>query len=111
TDDAVAFASGMAAVTSAIWALCRGGDHVVLFSDCYRRTRQFVSVTLAKFGVTHTQIPAGDIEAMRAALRPETRLVITESPTNPYLYCVDLEKIAEVLEGYSRAKVLIDSTF
>jgi cystathionine gamma-synthase len=111
TDDAVAFSSGMAAMTAAIWSLCRGGDHIVLFADCYRRTRQFVSVTLGKFGVTHTQIPAGDIDAMRAALRPETRLVITESPTNPYLYCVDLEKVSQVLEEYSRAKLVIDSTF
>jgi cystathionine gamma-synthase len=101
----------MAAITTAIWAMCRAGDHIVLFADCYRRTRQFVSVTLAKFGVTHTQIPAGDIEALHAALRPETRLIITESPTNPYLYCVDLEKVAEVARAHRRAKVLIDSTF
>jgi cystathionine gamma-synthase len=110
-DDAVAFASGMAAITTAIWALTKATDHIVLFSDCYRRTRQFVSVTLARFGVQHTQIPAGDIEALKAALRPETRLVITESPTNPYLYCVDLEQVVEVVRAQRRAKVLIDSTF
>lgn len=110
-DDAVAFASGMAAITTAILALCKAGDHIVLFSDCYRRTRQFVSVTLDKFGVLHTQIPAGDIEALRAAIRPETRLVITESPTNPYLYCVDLEQVAAVVKQHRRVKVLIDSTF
>jgi cystathionine gamma-synthase len=111
TDDAVAFSSGMAAITSAILSLCKAGDHIVLFSDCYRRTRQFVSVTLSRFGVAHTQIPAGDIDALRAALKPETRLVITESPTNPYLYCVDLERVAAVVEGHRRVKVLIDSTF
>lgn len=110
-DDAVAFSSGMAAITTAILALCKAGDHVVLFSDCYRRTRQFVSTTLAKFGVHHTQIPAGDIPALAAALRPETRLVVTESPTNPYLYCVDLEGVVSVTREHRRAKVMIDSTF
>lgn len=110
-DDAVAFSSGMAAVTTAILALCKAGDHVVLFSDCYRRTRQFVSTTLAKFGVTNSQIPAGDIAALKEALRPETRLVITESPTNPYLYCVDVEAVVAITKAHRRAKVLIDSTF
>lgn len=110
-DDAVAFSSGMAAVTTAILALCKAGDHVVLFSDCYRRTRQFVSTTLGKFGVANTQIPAGDIAALKDALRPETRLVITESPTNPYLYCVDLEAVVAITKTHRRAKVLIDSTF
>ena len=110
-DDAVAFSSGMAAITTCILALCKAGDHVVLFSDCYRRTRQFVSTTLAKFGVEHTQIPAGDIEALRTNLRPETRLVITESPTNPYLYCVDLEAVVSATKTHRRAKVMIDSTF
>lgn len=110
-DDAVAFSSGMAAVTTAILALCKAGDHVVLFSDCYRRTRQFVAATLGKFGVSNSQIPAGDIAALEGALRPETRLVITESPTNPYLYCVDLEAVVAVTKAHRRAKVLIDSTF
>jgi cystathionine gamma-synthase len=110
-DDAVAFSSGMAAVTTAILALCKSGDHIVLFSDCYRRTRQFVTTILTKFGVTSTQVPAGDVNALKEALRPETRLVITESPSNPYLYCVDLEAVVAVTKAHRRAKVLIDSTF
>jgi cystathionine gamma-synthase len=110
-DDAVAFSSGMAAITSTVLSLTKSGDHVVLFSDCYRRTRQFVATTLARFSVSHTTVPAGDIDALAAALKPETRLVITESPTNPYLYCVDLEKVITLVREHRRAKVLIDSTF
>src|SRR5262249_35037441 len=56
TEDAAAFASGMAAVTSAILALVKTGDHVVLFSDCYRRTRQFVTRFLGQFGVEHSLV-------------------------------------------------------
>jgi cystathionine gamma-synthase len=110
-DDAVAFSSGMAAITSTVLSLTKSGDHVVLFSDCYRRTRQFVATTLGRFSVSHTTIPAGDIDGLASALKPETRLVITESPTNPYLYCVDLEKVIALVREHRRAKVLIDSTF
>ncbi len=110
-DDAVAFSSGMAAITSTALTLLKAGDHVVLFNDCYRRTRQFVSTTLTKYGVEQTLVPAGDIEGLAAAIRPETRLVITESPTNPYLYCIDLEKVVAVTKAHRRVKVMIDSTF
>ena len=111
TDDALLFSSGMAAMTTTILALVKAGDHVVLFSDCYRRTRQFVSVTLAKFGVRSTLVPPGDLDAMAAALTPETRLVVTESPTNPYLTCVDLAQLVGRVKAAGRARVVVDSTF
>jgi cystathionine gamma-synthase len=110
-DDALAFGSGMAAITSTLFALTKAGDHVVLFSDCYRRTRQFVGQTLARFGVEHTLIPPGDLAALEGALRPTTRCVITESPTNPYLHCVDLEQVAAIVRRQGRARTLVDSTF
>jgi cystathionine gamma-synthase len=110
-DDALAFSSGMAAVTSTLFALTKAGDHVVLFSDCYRRTRQFVTQTLVRFGVEHTMVPPGDLGAFEAALRPSTRCVITESPTNPYLHCADLEQIAALVRRHGRIRTLVDSTF
>lgn len=112
TDGAVAFSSGMAAVTSTLFALLRQGDHVVLFRDCYRRTRQFVTTWLDKYGVTHDVIPPGDLDAMTNAINERTRLVITESPTNPFNYCVDLASLAErVRSKNKRTKTLVDSTF
>lgn len=111
TDDAVAFASGMAAVTTAILALTRAGDHVVLFRDCYRRTRQFVTDTLARFGVAHTLVGPGSLDEMEGAIRPETRLCIGESPTNPYLYCTDLSALSRIAKGKGRVRTLVDSTF
>lgn len=110
TADAVAFASGMAAMTSAILALVKAGSHVVLFSDCYRRTRQFVTGFLDRYGVTSTLIPPTDLDALEAAIRPETRLVISEAPTNPYQTFVDLERLASICRE-RRVKTLIDSTF
>lgn len=111
TEDGVAFASGMAAVSTALLALTKTGEHVVLFSDCYRRTRQLVAKLLSRFGVEHTLIPAGDLAALEAALQPNTRLVVGESPTNPYLYCLDLEKLVALVKRHPRVKTLVDSTF
>jgi len=110
TEDAVAFASGMAATTSAILALVGQGAHVVLFNDCYRRTRQFVTSFLSRFGVRYTLVGSADLAALEAALEKDTKLVISEAPTNPFLAVVDLPRLAEVCRE-RRVKTLIDSTF
>jgi cystathionine gamma-synthase len=110
TDDAVAFGSGMAAMTTAILALTKAGAHVVLFNDCYRRTRQFVSKVLERFGVASTLVPPGDLGALEKALRPETRLVVSEAPTNPYQSVVDLRALGKLC-GARGVKTLIDATF
>ncbi len=100
----------MAAVTTAILALTKAGSHVVLFSDCYRRTRQFVGTVLSRFGVEHTLVPPADLDALEAALRPDTRLVISEAPTNPYNTVVDLPRLASICRP-RRIKTMIDATF
>jgi cystathionine gamma-synthase len=110
TDDALAFSTGMAAITTAILALTRAGDHVVLFRDCYRRTRQFVGQVLARFGVTCSLCEPGDLDGLAAALTDRTRLVVSESPTNPYLFCVDLERLVEIARARGRLRVLVDAT-
>lgn len=112
TDNASAFSSGMAAITSTLLALLKQGDHVVLFRDCYRRTRQFVTDWLVRYGIEHTVVPPGDLDAMEAAIRDNTKLVITESPTNPFNYCVDLAALARRVKAKNRrTKTLVDSTF
>lgn len=110
--DAVCFASGMAAITTTLLAILREGQHVVLTADCYRRTRQFVTGVLGRFGVESTLVPPGDYAALEAAIRPgETRLIIAESPTNPYLHVADLEKLADIKSRHRGVKLFIDSTF
>ena len=110
-EDAVAFASGMAATSTSLLALLKAGDHVVLFRDCYRRTRQLVTQTLQRFGIEHTVVDAGDLAGLEAALRPNTRLVVTESPTNPLNFCVDLERLSAIVKAKGRIRTLVDSTF
>jgi cystathionine gamma-synthase len=101
----------MAAMTTVMVALLKQGDHVVLFRDCYRQTRQFVLKTLAKFGVSHTLVEPGDLAGLQAALRPETKLVVSESPTNPYLNCIDLAEVARICKGQRGVRTVIDATF
>jgi cystathionine gamma-synthase len=110
-DDAVLFSSGMAAMTSLLLASLPSGAHLVMTDDCYRRTRQFCLVFLKRLGMETTVVPMGDYAALEAAIQPrKTRFVISESPTNPYLRCVDLERLAEIASRH-RVQTVIDSTF
>lgn len=110
-EDAVLFASGMAAVTTTLLAILPTGAHVIMTDDCYRRTRQFAQTFLKRFGIETTVVPMGDYEAMEAAIVPkQTRIIVSESPTNPYLRVADLEKIAAIGKAY-KVLTFIDSTF
>jgi cystathionine gamma-synthase len=110
-EDCMVFSSGMAAITNALMMLLKTGDHVVLFDDCYRRTRQLVGTVLSRFGISQTLVAPGDLQAVERAITPETRLLVGESPTNPYLYCTDLEKLAAIAKRSRRIRTLVDSTF
>ncbi|MCH2110332.1 MAG: PLP-dependent aspartate aminotransferase family protein, partial [Polyangiaceae bacterium] len=97
---------------STLFCLLKQGDHVVLFRDCYRRTRQFVTTWLGRYGVEHDVVPPGDLEAMEAVITDKTKLVITESPTNPFNYCVDLKELSQRVKSKNRrTKTMVDSTF
>jgi cystathionine gamma-synthase len=110
--EAAVFASGMAAATTTLMTLLKAGDHLVMTSDCYRRTRQFVSNFLGRFGVTSTMVEPGDYAGLEAALVPgKTKVVLSESPTNPYLRVADMGKLVAVCRRFGKAKLVIDSTF
>jgi cystathionine gamma-synthase len=110
-DDTVLFPSGMSAITTLLLAMLKPGDHVVMTSDCYRRTRQFLRTTLAKFGVEHTLCAPGDDAALESAVAKErTRLLLTEAPTNPLLRVVDLPRLAQICARQRGVKLLVDST-
>ena len=110
-EDAVLYPSGMAAVTSLLLTVLKSGQHIVITDDCYRRTRQFCRVFLAKFDIETTVVPMGDYEALEAAIIPNrTRFIISETPTNPYLRVADLQRIVEIAKRHG-VLTLIDSTF
>ncbi len=85
------------------------GDEVVFFDECYHRSREFCSKHLSRFGVVTRQVPACDYAAMEAAITPQTRFLISESPTNPHLSVVDLERFADIGRRHN-VETMIDAT-
>jgi cystathionine gamma-synthase len=109
-EDGLLFSSGMAAITTTLFAILARGAHVVVTDDAYRRTRQFLNQTLRRYGVDVSTVPAGDYDRIEEAIRPTTRIIFSESPTNPYNRVVDLERLVEIAHR-RRVKTIIDSTF
>ena len=109
-DDALLWASGMCAITSVLLTLLRPGHHMIITADSYRRTRQFCDSMLRRLGIEVAVVPPGDPQAVEAAVQPNTRLLFSEAPTNPYLYVADLEQIVAIAKRH-RLRTMIDSTF
>ncbi len=102
------FSSGMAAVTSLFFTLLQSGDHIILTSDSYRRTRDFGRF-LGKFGV-EMDIVDPLAKAIEDAVQPSTRLIFSEIPTNPYLHFINLPEVVEIARK-NNVLVIADSTF
>jgi cystathionine gamma-synthase len=105
-----AFGSGMAAGDCALRAVLRPGDHVVIPDDAYGGTFRLIDKVFTGWGVQHTPVAVSDLDAVRAAITPRTRLIWVETPTNPLLSIADIAAIAELGAEHS-AKVLVDNTF
>ena len=103
-----AFSSGMAATHALLTAHCGAGDHVVLPRDLYGGTYRLVDKVLTRFGIAYDMVDQTDLEALERAVRPETRLIWVETPTNPLLNVVD---IAAVVDRGQGALVAVDNTF
>ncbi|MFD4368027.1 cystathionine gamma-synthase [Rhodococcus sp. NPDC058521] len=105
-----AFGSGMAATDCALRATLRPGDHLIIPNDAYGGTFRLIDKVFTQWGIEYTPVPVTDVDAVRAAIRPETKLVWVETPTNPLLNIGDIEKLADVAhEG--NAKLVVDNTF
>ena len=109
-EDAVLFSSGMSALTTTLYALLRTGDHVIITDDAYKRTLDFCKTCLPRFGIDCTVVKMGDYTALKRAVRKNTRVFMSESPTNPYLNIMDLEQLMRIFRG-SGVTVISDSTF
>jgi cystathionine gamma-synthase len=107
--DAVLFATGMSAIVGLLMAKLNSGDEVIFFDECYHRSREFCVKHMSRFGVVTRQVKACDYDAMEAAINERTRLLISESPTNPHLSVVDLERFAAIGQRH-RVETLIDAT-
>ncbi len=109
-ENAILFSSGMSAITTTLFALLRAGDHIIITDDAYRRTLEFCMTCLGRFDIECTIVKMCDYEAMEKAIRPNTRVFFSESPTNPYLNIMDLERLMDIFKKRG-ILVISDSTF
>jgi len=109
-EKALLFASGMCAITTTMMTLLSSGDHLVMVRDCYHRTREFALTFLNRWGVETTLVSPNDPAGLASAIRPTTRLIFAETPTNPYLRVMDLSHTVELARRHNIITV-VDSTF
>ncbi|MGB7330913.1 MAG: aminotransferase class I/II-fold pyridoxal phosphate-dependent enzyme, partial [Terriglobales bacterium] len=109
-DAALLFSSGMAAITTSILSMVKAGDHIVAQRDIYGGAIKFLSKWLPKLGIEITFVDTNNIEQHESAIRPNTKILYIESPTNPTVRVVDLEKIAALARKHGLITI-IDSTF
>ena len=105
---AITFASGMSALILTVFAYVKKGGHAVFTNDCYRQTRDFANNWLTKFGIDSTFVDPTP-KAIEKAIRPNTNLIFTELPTNPYLRVIDLPGVVKVAKRH-KVLTIIDTT-
>ncbi|MEV6231614.1 cystathionine gamma-synthase [Saccharopolyspora shandongensis] len=105
-----AFASGMAATDAVLRATLKPGDHLVIPDDAYGGTFRLVDKVLTAWGVEYTPAPVSDVDAVRAAIRPNTKVIWVETPTNPLLNIGDIAALAQVSRD-AGTKLVVDNTF
>lgn len=109
-EGAIQVASGMAALAFTFMKFLPSGSHVVLTDDGYRRTRQLCEEYLKPFQVDCTVVPFGEYAALEAAIRPQTRLLFSETPSNPFLHVLDVERFAAIGRRHG-VLTAVDATF
>ena len=105
-----AFASGMAATDCALRATLRPGDHIVIPDDAYGGTFRLIDKVFSQWGIEHSPAHIADLDQVRAAIRPNTKLVWIETPTNPLLSIGDIPALADIAHE-ADAKLVVDNTF
>lgn len=105
-----AFSSGMAATDCALRAVLRPGDHVVIPDDAYGGTFRLIDKVFTHWGISHTPAALSDLDSVRSAITPKTRLIWVETPTNPLLNVADIAGIVQIASS-TGVKVLVDNTF
>lgn len=106
----VATASGMSAILSTVMALMSAGDHIVASRGVFGATQQMFGTILPRFGIETTFVPATDLAAYEAAIRPNTRTIFIETPSNPLTELVDIAAVADIAHRHG-ARLVVDNCF
>lgn len=107
----VSCASGMGAITSALWVLVKSGDHVIAGKTLYGCTYAFLEHGLSRYGVEVTFVDMRDPENVRKAMRPNTKVVYVETPANPNMYLTDIEAVVKIAHSQENVTVVADNTY
>jgi methionine-gamma-lyase len=110
SESCIAFGSGMAAVSTLLLHLLSTGDHLVISDVAYAATAEMTNDMIQRFGIQVTKVNMSDIDELRSALTPKTKLIFAETPCNPILRLTDIEAVAEIAHQ-SGAQLAVDSTF
>lgn len=110
TESAWVTASGMAAITCTMLQICNAGDHIVSSETIYGGTFAFLKNYLPKFNIDVTFVNTSNLDAVKAAMRPNTKMVYTETMSNPLLRIANLPELAKIAHA-GNAKLVIDNTF
>lgn len=110
-ESCVSAASGMGAITSAIWVCVQQGDHIVASKTLYGCTFAFLSHGITRYGVEVTFVDTRDPENVRKAIRPNTKLVYVETPANPNMHICDIRAIADICHEQEGCQFMVDNTF
>jgi len=109
-EDALATATGMAAIAGTLFTFLKAGDHLVVSDVCYAGAAELTQRVLPDFGIEVTPVNMGRLDLVEAAMRPNTRLVHCESPVNPILRIIDLKALSDIAHRHG-ALMSVDSTF
>ena len=110
-EEAVLFASGMSAIINTLLTVLKAGDHMIITDDAYGKTLSFCKSWLPHWGIENTVVKMSDYESIERAIKPNTRLFFSESPTNPYLNIMDFSKVRDIKSHHPKMIVVSDSTF
>lgn len=108
---AVAFSSGMGAIAATFWTLLRPGDEVIVSQTLYGCTFSLLHHGIGQFGVKVRHVDLSDLDALRAALSPATRMIYCETPANPNLQLIDIAAVAKIAHQQPNITVVIDNTY
>ena len=106
----LALASGMGAITSTLWTLLRPGDELIVGRTLYGCTFAFLHHGIGEFGVKIRHVDLNDLQALKAAITPKTRMIYCETPANPTMQLVDIAALAEAVQGHDLTLV-VDNTY
>jgi cystathionine gamma-synthase len=109
-EQALLFASGMSAITTTLLTLLAAGDHLIMTEDIFYITKGFARAMLSRWGIDTSFVPIDRPEMIRAEIRPNTRLIFAETPTNPYLRVIDLSRLVKIAQQ-QQLVTIVDSTF